>query len=370
MPKIRSRIVAGLALGALLLVLVPAAGASATQPALGYYKWGWVTVRQTALGTYTPAALDRGNSAGRPNVVKQPSTGIYTVVLKGIGDDGGVPHVTAMGAGHAVCLIKGWGRGAVTANLEVYVICYNFSGSRVSTRFSLSYISTPSDPGPLAYLWADGTGDDDAAAQYSYNSSGGTNHIQQTAMGTYVVTLPGLGSASGNVEVSAFNGSATTAGTSPAGTNPATCNVVNWQASGGDLEANVKCREENGLLVDSGFTLSFTDHQGLKGHGAAKVAYLWASLPAKASYVPDSSYRYAKPAGVASITRQGAGRYTVTLPSMPAGGAVKVTAYGANARTCQLGSIRTGGTPQRVQVRCFRFDGVPANSKFVLSYLR
>jgi hypothetical protein len=364
---VRNRILATLALGALLLALMPAAGASAT---VSYVKWGWVTVRDTSLGTYTPAAVDRGNSAGRANVVKQTEAGKYTIRFKGIGDDGGIPHVTAMGTAQRICLLTGWGRGSVAANEEVYVSCYTLGGSRVSTRFSVTFIATNDGPGPFAYLYAFGTATEDANLQYSHNSTGGTNHIERTDVGTYVVTLPGLGDSGGHVEISVHDGGAFTAGVDTAGTNPATCNVVGWGGvSGGPQTIDVKCYESHGTLADTAFTLSYTNNQGLKGHATGKVAYLWADQPLSRSYNPHPVYRYSKPAATPRINSDLVGRYKVKLPRMPLGGAVVLTAYG-DSHTCQIENIRTSGPFQQVKVRCFAFDGSFADTQFTLSYLR
>jgi hypothetical protein len=53
---------------------------------------------------------------------------------------------------------------------------------------------------------------------------------------------------------------------------------------------------------------------------------------------------------------------------MPAGGTAKVSAYGSDSARCTLRKIRTSGTPQKVQVRCWTPAGLAANSKFTLSY--
>jgi hypothetical protein len=370
MPKLRNRAVAGLAIVALLIAAAPAIGSEGTDPALiASYKWGWVTVRNTSLGTYTPAAVDRGSSAGRPVNVKQSQAGRYRVRFKGIGDDGGIPHVTAMGNVQRICVLTGWNRTSA-GNQDVFVSCFTLAGVRVSTRFSLTYIATNGDPGPLAYLWTDGSATGDAASQYSFNSGGGTNHIDRSGPGVYVVNLGSIAADSGNPQVSVWNGGAFTAGVGPAGINPATCNVGFWSGGSSGVGIAVFCYDSHGTAVDSGFTLSYTDHQGLKGHATAKVAYLWANDPSSSSYTPDSFYSYSKPAGAAHINSSNIGRYTVTLARMPVGGAVVVTAYGSDAHTCQLSKIRTSTTPQKVQVRCFMFDGTPADSYFNLSYLR
>jgi hypothetical protein len=240
----------------------------------------------------------------------------------------------------------------------------------MATRFSVTYYATNGDGGTVAYLFASGTGSEDANFQYSHNSAGGTNHIEHAGTGAYIVELPGLGGAAGHVQISVRDPSAATAGIEPAGVNPATCNVDNWHGGSGSQFVSVLCYERTGIPVDTAFNLTFIDQQGLKRHGQRDVAYLWASDSSSPSYTPDPFYSYSKPAATPHITSPSQGRYSVTLPRMPVGGAAQITAYGSAGHTCQLGKIRTGGSVQKVQVRCFLFDGSPADSQFNLSFLR
>lgn len=376
MPKRRSRIAAGLTLGALLLAIVPAAAASPTgasaaaagataaaapsiQPALSWSYWGWVTVRSPGTSNYTPAAIDRGNSEGRTNLVKRLGVGHWKITFNGIGDDGGIAHVTPIGTTARICSIEGWGRGSGTKE-TVNVDCFRMSdGSRADTMFSVTWFMTNIDAGPFAYLFAYGdVAEQDADPQYSYNSTFGINHISRTGTGEYTVTLGGLSpTTGGHPQV--------TVRTSPF-TPGVTCNINGWVGA----SINVTCRNRIGLPRNSEFTLSFTDQQGLKGHNTAKVAYLWADQPSSASYVPMGFYRYSSASQTSRITRQSQGRYTVKLNGMPKGGAVQVVAYGADPVRCQLASIRTSGTPQLVKVRCYELGNAPIDYQFNLSYER
>jgi hypothetical protein len=349
---------------------VPSAGGLAAEPAADHNLWGWTTVRQTSLGIYTPAPRDRGNSAGLKNTVKQASVGSYTLTFKGIGDDGGVPHVTVLGSAQRICLINHWWRGSNPDDEEVGVGCFRLNGIRASTAFTVTYRSTTIDSGPMAYLWTAGAASETANSQYSYNSTSQTNEISHTGTGRYSVTLHGLGEVPGHVQLSGYDSTATSAGTSPAGTNPATCAVVSWGTSGANQIINIKCRESHGLAANSGFLLTFLDHEGLKGHSVTSAAYFLANQKSKASYRPPVAFRWQKPAGTPRVTRQGAGRYTAKLPGMPNGGGVLVTVYGSVARTCQVGSIRASTTPQQVTVRCFTFSGTPSDATFLFAYLR
>lgn len=362
------RIVTVAAFAGLLIAAIPGAvGASFVRPSGAVFtNWGWVTVRNTHTGTYTPATTDRGNSAGKVNVVKQPFAGHYTIVFKGLQTDGGVPQVSSMGSASRVCMVSGWGAGTGT-NEEVYVDCYTPLGIAVSTRFSVSFLATNVEVGSLAYLFGNGV-TEDANSQYSFNSTGSLNHIDRTDVGHYIVTLGGLGAARGNVQVTPRLNLFTAAGTRPAGVNPATCNAVGWHPAIADQRVEIQCRESHGSPTDTSFMLTFTDHAGLKGQGHGKVAYLWANKAVASSYTPSAIYRYSSAGTVPHIARQSIGRYVVSIPGMPKGGAAVVNAYGSAARRCQLGAIRTVGSPQLVQVRCFDFSGSPADTKFSLSY--
>ena len=125
-----------------------------------------------------------------------------------------------------------------------------------------------------------------------------------------------------------------------------------------------------GNMTDSRFDLTFMQGVGLKGVGGDRVAYLWADRPQDSSYTPDSHYAYSSAGRSPTVTRQGTGRYTATLPGMPKGGAAHVTGYGSAAKRCVVGGIRTSDAPQRVKVRCYDAAGDPTNAKFTLAYVR
>ena len=42
-------------------------------------QWAWVTARKPGTANYTPAAKDRGNSAGANNTVHRSAPGFYSV---------------------------------------------------------------------------------------------------------------------------------------------------------------------------------------------------------------------------------------------------------------------------------------------------
>ncbi len=191
------------------------------------------------------------------------------------------------------------------------------------------------------------------------------------------MTLPNLGAFKGDVQVSAFVEFPTPVRIAPAGNVPyngplSVCDTAGWTEGGGDtnMYVSVDCRDVTGALTDSYFTMTFMQGLGLKGISGTGVAYGLADQPTTASYAAPSDYRFSAPAGTVHITRQGTGRYTVTFSAMPEGGAVLVSADTISARRCFVGSIDTAATPQKVTVRCIKFDGTPANSRFTIAYER
>ena len=133
---------------------------------------------------------------------------------------------------------------------------------------------------------------------------------------------------------------------------------------------NVQCRNLSGAKADAQFVLFFGQDQGLKGSGHVPVAYLDANQPTTASYAPDPLRRFSSVGMAPHVTRSGVGRYVVTLPGMPKGGAAQVTPYGPGTSFCVLSSIRTVGTPEQVGVGCFKLNGDRVDTEFGLSYQR
>jgi hypothetical protein len=105
--------------------------------------------------------------------------------------------------------------------------------------------------------------------------------------------------------------------------------------------------------------------------GPIGSAFVWASSPTTASYVPPSTYQWNSTSGVAvnSITRSGVGSYTVNLPGLGASsGTVLVTAYGSTTDYCKVVNWGPNHTSQAINVHCFTNVGAPADSQFTLSY--
>ena len=73
------------------------------------------------------------------------------------------------------------------------------------------------------------------------------------------------------------------------------------------------CTDRLGIPQSNAFQFIWTDGLGLKGvDGGGPVAYLWANKATASSYPPRASYRYSSSGLNMRITRQSAGRYSVS----------------------------------------------------------
>jgi hypothetical protein len=348
-----------------------ASTAAAVEPSRDPYTyWGWVNVTTTVMGVYTPAAANRGNSTGLKNIVDHYAVGSYRFTFRGLGDPSGTVHVSGIGRGDRYCGIGAWASSGTKEIVDIE--CYKPNEQHGNAMFTVSFLATNQATRPLGYLWAEHPSDNyDATDAYAYNNVSWPNHVTKNGPGSWAVSFPGLGVSGGDVQVTpVFGGVALSGGPQPAWVAIGDCTVAGWGPNGPDESVDIRCYSPNGSPSDLQFTVVFVARQALKGPGSGHAAYLWAGLPTAASYTPDSHYRYSHPAGASHVTRQGVGRYTVTLDAMGPGGTVKVTAYGASATRCTVASIRASGSPQRVGVRCFTLAGAPANSAFSLAYQR
>lgn len=374
-----------LAAGSTAVAQTPAARAtstgSTTQPSGIGSVWGWVTLRDPSATIQPLAPADQGNSLAETNDVTYDGNGFYAVRFPGIGTTGGVANVTVLGTDPRVCDVSEWYPQSLVAGGSedeyVTVLCWDDSGAPATAAFTVSYLFSNAPIGRLADLWAGDYTQTDYTpdTEWNFNSTGTPNTIHKNGVGDYRVTLPGLASSRGNVQVGNYGRftPAPVTALAPSGfavtQKPSECNVASWAPHGADMRVHVLCRRLNGHLYDSQFELTFTQSEGLEGPSGTNVAYLLANRPTTASYKPASAFRYASPTGKPKVTRSSTGTYLVTLPSMPSGGAAIVTAYGSAKVRCNVTSIRSSGSPQKVGVRCVDFHWQAVDSEFTLSYV-
>jgi hypothetical protein len=209
-------------------------------------------------------------------------------------------------------------------------------------------------------LWGYVTADRPTTASYapysrrSRNSTNATNRVERTGTGVYKVVFPGLGVTGGTVNVTGMGPSAKS------------CKVDYWGHHYADLEVHVRCFDSSGTPSDSAFTTTFARPGGPT---SGRFAYVWADQASAAAYTPDARYSYNSGGGVNLLTRSGTGRYQVMLPGAGGpGGSAKVTAWGPNSRTCKLAGFAASGSDELVDVACHTAAGVPADSRFTLTF--
>lgn len=319
--------------------------------------WGWAVVRQPQTASYSLSNADGRDSAAATVTYTRTAAGQSVVTFPGISNGNiGVPVVTAFAKTNRQCAIADWqSLSGGTSQPSVIVECLRADGAPADTQFSLSFVIR-GDLGPnIAYLYSfcQISG---CTTSVSSNPTGQTNTVQRSGVGTYQVALPGMATGIGNVQVSAQSGSAEA------------CRATSLSVAGSELDIGVACRGLSGAPVDGGFILDYARRVGLTGDTARKASFLLATRPSASSYHPEAAFRFSSVGIVPTITRSGAGTYLVTLPGMPAGGSAQVTPYGPGTARCTLTSIRTGGTPQQIGVRCAKPDGTAINSKFSLTY--
>jgi len=200
---------------------------------------------------------------------------------------------------------------------------------------------------------------------YQHNSSGGTNTITRSGVGSYVVRFPGLGgggTVGGIVHVTAY------------GSGPESCKVAGWHPTPGDIDVSVLCFDANGAPVDTLYDAAFSTYPTeVINHG-----YVWADNPFVAAYVPNTFYQFNSACNTNTISRTGVGKYTVKFPGLAAppgdpqpGGTVQVTAYGTSSAFCKVESWTAIGPDEMVEVRCYSaVAGALTDSQYDVTYTR
>jgi hypothetical protein len=321
------------AIGSLAMVGVVVAISMSAQGVLGQKvitgQWGWVVAREPKAASYTPDALDQGNSSGGVNTVDRTSKGNYVVHMPGISASGtalGVALVSAMSSARRVCIVGEWDAGGTEE--IVYVRCFAINGAAADSHFTVNYLQASGVSGRLGYAWADKAnypGSYSASAYYQYDSKGFA---------------------------------------------PRTCRFSSVAASGPDKVVAVSCRNLAGALVNAQFTIAYVSGIGLKGPGYGRQAYVFAKHPTTASYQPAAADRYSSSGQVPTIQRTGTGRYVVTLPGQKDGGAAQVTAETGGAARCVVNYIRYTSAPAQIGVGCYVGDGVGTDVAFTMEWAR
>ena len=322
--------------------------------------WGWAVVRSPGRSWYEITGKNRATSTGGKVIFKRAAKGYYRVRFKGIVTD--TPHVQVSPLSSAGDMCSYYGLGFSGKPLEVYVSCRDRKGEPADVRFMVNFVEAHGFGAPaMAYAWAQSPKYPEYPAHpvYSYAWNGNDITVKRLGAGKYRVSLPGSGYIKGNIQITRF------------GSNKARiCRVESWADGASRLDVIVRCRDQKGKAADAQFQLLFTADTGLKGNRGADWFYLYANKPKTKGYRPTSDYSSWSGFGRSWVKREGPGRYTVRLPTMPLGGAVQVTAVDGY-KYCNASSVRLSGPPQRVSVRCFKANGTArADARCMLSYVK
>lgn len=234
----------------------------------------------------------------------------------------------------------------------------------VATMFATLVGSTAAQSSvSVAYLWAN-----DPLAEsytpdemYQYNSTGALNTVTRTGVGYYAVTLPGMTTDGGHVQVTATSGSNESA---PFAIGHV-CEVADEPEGGNFL---VQCVTTGGEPVDTGFSLLYTSGDVFLGWNSA---YVWGNEKTLDSYTPHEDYQFNVTGQLNTITRESQGVYHVTLPGIGnEEGNVQVTSMLDVPVMCTVGywAIDEAGS-KVVTVYCFDYAGAPADADFLLQHV-
>lgn len=206
----------------------------------------------------------------------------------------------------------------------------------------------------FAYVWANqpGTASYDPPTPYSFNSTGAVNHIDRVGVGQYDVQFPNLGTSGGVSHATAY------------GVTTNTCQVGYRYWSGDTLWMRVYCFKES-TLSDTLFTATFSNRPT-----TPNTAYLFANEPTSAAYTPNPTYQYNSGGGLSTVQRLGVGHYRIDVPTVPSLGDVQVSAYGATAARCSVGSFAAPGYPdfgRVIFVYCVNAANAPTDAYFMMT---
>jgi hypothetical protein len=199
------------------------------------------------------------NSAGQANEVTSPSTGAYTVTLRGISESSlprlGHAIVTAYGTDGKYCKVESFVPGA--DDQVVKVRCFTGSGTGSNSAFMLSFdsrfaVSASSGGYARANDASAASYTPDEAYQYTeIDGAAGTQKaaVDRSATGVYAIGFPGLSMLTPSITFAGAYGIS--------GTNTATLCKVSSFAAG---VANIRCYAPNGLPADNEFLVTYATY--------------------------------------------------------------------------------------------------------------
>ncbi|WP_461007304.1 hypothetical protein [Streptomyces capparidis] len=329
-------------------------------------KWGYAVTQDAAeapIGQETPAgppdmewgtwkrSADPELAARRVTVVRE-ATGVYRVVLPGVGSDRGVPHVTVFYSPYTAdtCLVHDFRRAG--RDEVVRVGCHAPSGTAKNMRFHLFFGEAGGDGGPMATVrYTTGSGDADAEPLRNpgtVNTAGGAVRVRRTGVGAYLLTLDGA--------VFRDDGYAQL---TPYGRDPARCQNAGVSGDGARLRIRVLCHAVTTDALprprDTRWLLTYVRHAPLPNDAGLPGAY--AQTTAAAAIDHARSYSTSGGAITISRVREGGGWYRVDFRGVGKRfGSVQVVTLGTRPGYCMDQWWNSYQEPGHVWVDVFCFD--------------
>lgn len=208
------------------------------------------TVSGDAAAHYAPEPGNTYSSFDGNVGISRSTAGSYLVQLNGQADPTPQSYfVSTYGGASDLCKVSSW-NGDVWAS----VICYAPSGALADARFSLLMLENGRAGKRFGFAWSNEPattlgGSYTPSVEHQHTSSGQPVRITHSAVGTYVVSFPGLakvGNAPETVHVSPYGGGLFT------------CQVQGWVngGNGASLDATVRCwNRGDGTPADTYFTI-------------------------------------------------------------------------------------------------------------------
>lgn len=313
----------------------------------------------TPVGVINPSGTYNYSLGAGVNSINSSGTGGYTVSYTNFARTGAETEamfVSAYGvpSGGSFCDIGGWNPNAAN------VYCYNAAGVSTDMRFDFLSLASGTFPGRYAYAWMDNptpTGTVAPAAAYRFSSSNQAITETRSATGVYTVVFAGLGrTVASDRETVLVTAYAQTG---------VVCQSSGWSTVGSDLSVTVYCFTAAGVATDAQFDIGVIS----KPRAGANVAYVDADQPSSTSaYTPTNGA--VLPTGTATVTRSGAGAYTVRFDGLIRSGTLvesfQVSPIGTTAARCSIGSWGFDATGVSVSVSCFNTAGTATDTRFAL----
>jgi hypothetical protein len=346
---VAAALAAVLAAAGTLAPAAPAAAATAD-------SWGFAYVRDSTVSAWT--VLDTSWQWGSWKMTFPTywadgiklAPGQFRVRFPQVAGKGaGVPHVTAASRMGHYCEVIHWFRSG--ADQIVDVQCHKPGGWPEDTEFSVLWTASSgkvSDATSHAYVeWNGGVGE-------SYNSMDQENKVEPVGVGQYEVRLAGMahGLFAGNVQVTAVQPNAA----------PRRCKVDGWTTDGDDVLVKVFCYDQDGVLTDSDFVLSY--HRQRPVIGSLGPPWYFGYLDTAAG--GPTNYHSLFGVGANTVV-DNYGSYMAIFPQIGfLETHAQVVAHGDGSNYCNLSPPWM--PTDRVTVICFDNDGVITPHRFLATF--